>query len=484
MLAKAIYALPMSDEEVAIFQKCTGRKDPPKEEASEVWIPVGRRGRKSAFATVLGIWEGGFRDHTPFLAPGERAMIPVLAHEKFAAGQIRTFAVQMLEEMPVVRGGEPTADIVPFSGSCDLHIRAAKVTAGRSRAVPCVILEEVAFFPKDESANPDKDILEGIEPAMAQFPYRKIIGISSPYAKSGLLWERYNEHYGVDGDRVLVWKAPTLYMNPSAQIAVSVNEAYKKDPTAAAAEYGAEFRDDIMDFLPTSALDECIEKGVTERPKEKGRIYFAFFDPSGGSQDAMTVAVAHHDHATGKNVLDWIQGWAATKTFDPDAAIKETAEKLEKYDITWVTGDRWGGEFVRGQFRKNKINYIISEKSKSDIYQAVLPIFMARMARLLDHKTMRDQFIGLDRMTGRSGKDSIDHRPGGHDDYANVAAGALELASRMGAARRPKQEEKDPPKTPLEMLQRKRAEAMKKEGQREAMGPAAKRLLWRRGGHR
>ena len=44
---------------------------------------------------------------------------------------------------------------------------------------------------------------------------------------------------------------------------------------------------------------------------------------------------------------------------------------------------------------------------------------------LLDHPRLVSQLCGLERRTARSGKDSIDHAPGGHDDVANAAAGAL-----------------------------------------------------------
>jgi hypothetical protein len=35
----------------------------------------------------------------------------------------------------------------------------------------------------------------------------------------------------------------------------------------------------------------------------------------------------------------------------------------------------------------------------------------------------------LERRTSRSGKDSIDHAPGGHDDLANAVAGVIDLAT-------------------------------------------------------
>ena len=47
-------------------------------------------------------------------------------------------------------------------------------------------------------------------------------------------------------------------------------------------------------------------------------------------------------------------------------------------------------------------------------------------------------WAALERRTSRSGKDSIDHGPGGHDDLTNAAAGALGLVlARSVAAIRP-----------------------------------------------
>jgi hypothetical protein len=41
-----------------------------------------------------------------------------------------------------------------------------------------------------------------------------IIGISSPWKKSGLLFEKFKKHYGQDSDDVLVIRAPTRTLNP------------------------------------------------------------------------------------------------------------------------------------------------------------------------------------------------------------------------------------------------------------------------------
>jgi hypothetical protein len=46
----------------------------------------------------------------------------------------------------------------------------------------------------------------------------------------------------------LVWKADTATMNPKIDPAI-IAEAYDSDPEAARAEYGAEFRDDLADYI-------------------------------------------------------------------------------------------------------------------------------------------------------------------------------------------------------------------------------------------
>ena len=99
----------------------------------------------------------------------------------------------------------------------------------------------------DDSANPDREIINALRPSMATVPGALLVGISSPYARRGLLWEQYRRHYGQDGD-VLVWQADTASMNPGVPAAVIAN-AYAEDEAAAAAEYGAEFRRDLEAFV-------------------------------------------------------------------------------------------------------------------------------------------------------------------------------------------------------------------------------------------
>jgi hypothetical protein len=52
----------------------------------------------------------------------------------------------------------------------------------------------------------------------------------------------------------------------------------------------------------------------------------------------------------------------------------------------------------------------------------------SRRVRLIDNPRLVQQLVGLERRTARSGKDSIDHSPGGKDDIANCVAGLCAAA--------------------------------------------------------
>jgi hypothetical protein len=140
----------------------------------------------------------------------------------------------------------------------------------------------------------------------------------------------------------------------------------------------------------------------------------------------MTIAIAHRDR-DGRGVLDAVR--ERRPPFSPDDVVVEFSELLKGYGIRTVTGDRYGGQWPSERFRAHGIEYAPSEKSKSDIYRDLLPLLNSGKIELLDLPQLATQLVGLERRTARSGKDSIDHAPGAHDDVANSVSGALLLAN-------------------------------------------------------
>ena len=88
----------------------------------------------------------------------------------------------------------------------------------------------------------------------------------------------------------------------------------------------------------------------------------------------------------------------------------------------------------RERFRQHGVNYEVADKSKSELYVALLPSVNSRAVDLLDDDRLVNQLVCLERRTARGGRDSVDHPRGGHDDLANAAAGAIWLAATKPAS--------------------------------------------------
>jgi hypothetical protein len=66
----------------------------------------------------------------------------------------------------------------------------------------------------------------------------------------------------------------------------------EKDRPRATAEYLAEFRTDVEGFVSLEAVEACVGDYREQLPAKATR-YCAFVDPSGGSDDSMTLAISH-----------------------------------------------------------------------------------------------------------------------------------------------------------------------------------------------
>jgi hypothetical protein len=212
--------------------------------------------------------------------------------------------------------------------------------------------------------------------------------------------------------------------NPSLPQSV-VDRALERDAQAAAAEYLGEFRGDIQAFVAREAVEACVSPSVLERAPVSTVGYFAFVDPSGGSSDSMTLAIGHRE-LDGTIVIDCLRERRAP--FSPDAVVSDFVDALRSYRALTVYGDRYGGEWPRERFSKYGITYFSCNAVKSDLYLHALPMIMAGKVDLLDNPRLVGQLCGLERRTGRGGRDTVDHRSGGHDDVANACAGVIYVA--------------------------------------------------------
>lgn len=216
-------------------------------------------------------------------------------------------------------------------------------------------------------------------------------------------------------------------MNPTVPERI-IERAYERDPASAAAEYGAQFRADLEQYISRETVDRCTREEPTDLPPVRGVQYAGAVDPSGGSgQDSMTLAISHRDGE--RVVIDTVR--EIKPPFSPAEAVTEFTAVLKEYGCRRVTGDRWGGEFCREPFRTAGIEYELADRPRSDLYRDTLPLLNAGQLELPPVEKLAKQFQGLQRRKGRSGKDVIDHpqHANAHDDLANVTALAAVLMS-------------------------------------------------------
>jgi hypothetical protein len=104
-------------------------------------------------------------------------------------------------------------------------------------------MDEVAFWRDENSSQPDVEAYRALLPSLAT-TNGMIIGISSPYNKRGLLYQKHRDFYGVGDPDTLILAAGTSVFNPTIDQSI-IDQAMREDPEAAQAEW-------MGTFAPTS----------------------------------------------------------------------------------------------------------------------------------------------------------------------------------------------------------------------------------------
>lgn len=413
----------LTDDERVTFQELTGREREPLERVEELWEILGRRSGKSRSMAVLAAYLAALVDWSDILAPGERGVLPLASASLWQSKKLFEYLDGIFSTVPMLKQlvENQTADTISLRNRIDLVCRPASFRTIRGVTAIAFVCDELAFWQSDDtSRNPDREILAAARPALATTGGMLIV-ISSPYAARGELYSTFKRDYGAQGDaKVLVARAASRVMNPTLKQSV-IDRAYERDPEAAKAEYGGEFRTDVAGWAERELIESAVDYGVHVRPPAKGVMYRAACDPSGGRGDSFTLAICHHEGET--SVLDCVL--EIKPPFDPASATARIAEKLKDYGLHSVVGDKYAAEWVVSAFAKCGIKYENSDRDRSAAYCDVLPLFTSGRVRLLDNTRLVNQFASLERRTSSGGKDRVDHGPGGHDDICNAAALAL-----------------------------------------------------------
>lgn len=421
--------LPLDNTEREHWQALTGLAEAPTQRGDELYLVVGRRGGKTNTAALRAVYDAAFTDYTDRLAPGEVATVMVLAADRKQARSCFRYisgllhANPMLERM-IVREDRETIEL---SNRTAIEVHTASFRAVRGYTVACCIADEVAFWRSEDSANPDFEIINAIRPAMATLDGRLVV-LSSPYSKRGVLWDAYRRYYGKPGP-IVVAKAPSRTMNPALPQRV-IDQAMERDPEAAKAEYLAEFRSDLETFIQRETIENAMRSHPPELPHDRRYRYFAFADPAGGGKDEFTLSIGHTDGQT--VVVDLVRGRHGV----PAAIVAEYSDLLVGYGIRKVWLDKYAGSWPTDEFSRHGIEGVPADQARTGLYLDTLAALNSDRVQLPPDTRMLNQFINLERRTSRNGRETVDHPSGSHDDRCNAAAGLISHLSAKNTARK------------------------------------------------
>jgi hypothetical protein len=428
---KAAFALPMNYRDVELFDAVAGGRKPPPKAVDELDAICGRGSGKDSIAAALAAYVAVTGDFSR-LRPGERGSILCLATDRDQAGIAFNYIKGLFEQVPLLAGlvERVTADTIDLSTGASITVATNSFRGTRGRTVCLAIYDECAFWRSDDFAAPDVEVDAAISPGLARWPGSLKIMISSAYRRQGLLYQRWREAFGVDDDDTLCVVGDTLAFNPGFDRRV-IERELARDPERASAEYLCRWRDDLVSFIDRAAVEACVVNGCHERGPVAGVKYQAFTDPSGGRGDSFTLAIAHND-TEGRAVLDCLR--EVKPPFSPDGVVAEFAALLRQYGISEVIGDNYGGAWPQERFIVHEIAYRVSEQTRSALYLEMLPLINSGRIELLDNPRLINQICALERRVERSGRESVNHPDGGHDDLSNAAAGALVAVAGTGGA--------------------------------------------------
>lgn len=427
VVAKAMDGLPLEPAELEVYTLLTGRAVAPTTATSELYFVKTRRAGGTLFEAGIGV-HAALQDYRGKLGPGEVAMVALIASDRKQARQLMNYVKGLIHDSPIIAAEvtQETAEGIHFAHRTVIEVHVASFRSVRGYSLAAVLLDELAFYRSDLSANPDIELVRALRPALANLGGR-LFGFSSPHARRGHLWDMYRRHYG-KASRVLVLQCTDpLLLNPTLS-AQMIEAAQEEDPLAARSEWGGQFREDISQYLDDDLIDKAVRVGRRALPATGREHYVAFCDPSGGRHDAMTLGIAHRE-AGDRLVLDKLV--IQTPPFDPADAVEKLCETLSSYGLSRVTGDRYAAEWCTSAFAKYGVAYEASDLDKSAIYVECLPLFTQNLVELLDVPQLATELRLLERRPRPGGKgDLIDHPPRATDDAANAACGALLAASK------------------------------------------------------
>jgi hypothetical protein len=436
-------------------------------EYKEAWGVCGiRAGKTDRLAATVTAYEAVCGGHEAYTRPGRPLICFQIAQDIRMAKYSLTSIHQTLKTMKFLRYGSAdswvqniTADRIDLKNGVTITVTPPTVKSIRGYDSPVAVMDEVGVWYQDaDSANPDFEIYDQVDSRQAQFANPKIIGISSPWNRAGLLYKRWEA--GTDGAKVrcqscrlegdkpgchacdkervphlnrLVLYSPTAASNPIIPRGW-LESKRNKDPRAFDRECLARFQDSLSGFLSSALIERARAVGVTSRKPDKKFFYVAAIDPAFRG-DAFGFTVVHADVEKGV-VQDYVRRWydPTGTPLNPADIFPEIAAVLAEYQIRSVFSDQYTLEalqYIAQQHGFGIQEVTFSAASKAEIYGNLQQLLNQGKLSLLDDQDTINELKSIEKKVLEGGNVRIGAPQGLHDDMATVMAIAAHEAVWM-----------------------------------------------------
>lgn len=420
--------------------------------AGEGWIPTHNT---DVFASTCVAYEAVCGGHEQYVRKGQPAMIALISQDLRMARYSLHFVKAAIESSPIGTKliKNITADSIELHNGVTVACVPPTLKAIRGYAVPVAVLDEVGvWYQESDSANPDYEIYRALRPAQLQFPHKKIIGISSPWNKSGLLYRFFSA--GTEGAKlpsgrdeyngVLVLHSTTAGMaNPIVRREELLRD-FRADEANFARESLAEFQDSISGFIPTTLVERAVDWGLAMRPPQEGLTYVAAIDPA-FRRDSFAFTIVHNQEGT--IFHDFSKRWTGTASepLSPATILEELIPILRAYGLQMLYSDQYHLESLQLLFLERGITMIgipFTGQSKSAMYGNLQQLFYQGRMRLLDNADTVKEVKSLERKLAPSGIVHVEAPAGQHDDLASTLCLATSQVMHLSTA--PAMKKKEP----------------------------------------
>lgn len=412
------------------FRRATGRSEYLAQEYREAGFYLGARsGKDDKLASNIAIYEACFRPHK--LSVGERAVIPIIAKDKRQATVAYNYVLGKLSASSALKEliGNLKTDEIELNNGVTIAVWTCSFRALRGISIPCAILDEVAvWFDEETKANPATEVIRSVRRGMATFPDPKLIKISSPYAKTGPVWDDCSHRKELKD--VLIMNVPSWEMNPALTDEALLME-FRRDPVFFWREFGAKFVDAVSPLVPPEKVDAAVTKGQAEREPDLHRSHYHAVIDAAFRRDDFTFSIGHR----GPNgaVVDFVRVWEGSRKSPVQMkdAMSEITATARRYGVATVVGDQYCSEPIRQALAEHGMGfseYTFTANSKQQIFGTLRTLLMSGGLELPDHPMTVEQIKSLEITSGPGGVLRVQGQQGRKDDCATVAALVAYLA--------------------------------------------------------